>query len=91
MAYSPCSILPSALLGQFTHKETKCRFEYQAAPANEWLAGQDFPHQIFVGPMAEETRYAKVLKTVAYVVVDEDASGNPVVEKWPVKQEWCRA
>jgi len=26
-----------------------------------------------------------VLKTVAYVVVDEDFDGNPIVEKWHIK------
>jgi hypothetical protein len=31
-------------------------------------------------------RYATVKKTVAYVVVDEDEFGLPVVEKWNIKQ-----
>ena len=31
-------------------------------------------------------RHAKVLKTVAYVVTDEDDYGMPVVEKWKLKK-----
>ena len=46
----------------------------------------EFPHQIAVG--YREMRYAKVLKTVVYVVVDENADGSPVVQKWPIKKHW---
>jgi len=31
-------------------------------------------------------RYAKVLKTVAYLVTDEDECGEPVVERWDIKK-----
>jgi len=31
-------------------------------------------------------RYALVKKTVAYVCVDEDDYGQPVVEKWHIKR-----
>jgi hypothetical protein len=31
-------------------------------------------------------RTATVKKTVAYVAVDEDEFGNPVVEKWQIKR-----
>jgi len=31
-------------------------------------------------------RYAKVLKTVAYIVTDENEYGDPVVEKWEIKR-----
>jgi len=30
-------------------------------------------------------RYAKVLKTVAHIVTDENEYGDPVVEKWEIK------
>jgi len=33
-------------------------------------------------------RYAVVMKTVAYIAVDEDDEGLPVVEKWHLKK--CR-
>lgn len=32
-----------------------------------------------------EIRFAKVLKTVVHVAVDEDEYGNPVIEKWKCK------
>ena len=32
------------------------------------------------------TRFANVKQTVCYVVVDEDAEGNPVFEKWNIKK-----
>lgn len=46
---------------------------------------QDFPHRVFVGPDGYDTRVARVMKTVAYVVVDEAADGSPVVERWDIK------
>jgi hypothetical protein len=30
-------------------------------------------------------RYARVLKTVAYIVTDENEYGDPVVEKWNIR------
>ena len=29
---------------------------------------------------------AKVLKTVAYILLDEDEYGEPVIEKWKIKK-----
>ena len=68
-----------ALLGQFRHKETEVWFEY-----GENITGylEDYPHVIWV---CDGYRYAKVLKTVAYIAVDEDAYGEPIVEKWAIK------
>lgn len=71
------------LLGRFRHKETDCAFEYAERIEREYLAY--YPHLVYVGPNGE-TRYALVLKTVAYIVVDEDEYGQPVVEKWKIKQ-----
>lgn len=31
-------------------------------------------------------RFLKLLKTVAYVAVDEDAMGCPVLDKWAIRQ-----
>ena len=44
----------------------------------------EFPHQVYVGPDGQH-RLAKVMKTVAYVVVDENENG-PVIEKWHIKK-----
>ena len=81
MAYGPSNI---PTIGSFRHRETDVFFEY--ADRNEvepgWLEGH--PYVIF---MSDGTyRQAGILKTVAYVVVDEDEYGNPVTEKWQIKQ-----
>jgi len=44
----------------------------------------DFPHLVYVGPH-NQTRYARVLKTVAYIVVDEGEAGEPITEKWDIR------
>jgi hypothetical protein len=74
------------IAGQFEEREHGHYFEYRASAGN--FAGM--PHEIFVGPN-NETRFGRVLKTVAYVVVDEDAYGAPVIEKWDIKTCWARA
>ena len=61
------------------------RFEYRA---NTRTDINDFPHEIAMSDGS--FRFAKVLKTVVYVVVDEDEFGNPVVEKWDIKAVWAR-
>ena len=76
------------LRGEFKHRETFRTFAYRDAGERPY-AFVDYPHEVFVGPDAD-TRYARVLKTVAYVVVDEAADGRPVVEKWPVRELWKR-
>lgn len=47
----------------------------------------DWPHKVWVGGLVNDQgfRFARVLKTVAYIVVDEDEMGQPVVEKWNIK------
>ena len=55
----------------------------------EVVGNNPFPEYdkiIYVGPTGSESRYAKILKTVAYVVIDENADGSPVVEKWKLKK-----
>ena len=47
----------------------------------------DLPHRVRVGYEADQVRYAKVLKTVAYIAVDEDEYGNPVLEKWAISSQ----
>ena len=48
---------------------------------------EDFPHKIWVGDhIGSPYRYGLVKKTVAYICVDEDEFGLPVVEKWNLKK-----
>jgi len=45
-----------------------------------------FTHKVWVGDtIGSPYRYAVVMKTVAYIAVDEDEDG-PVVEKWYLKK-----
>ena len=78
-------------IGVFVEKDTGNYFEYSRN--NEftnqiWI--RDFPHKVWVGGEGvcgmTGYRYANVKKTVAYIVVDEDKVGLPVVEKWDLKK-----
>lgn len=90
MAYAPHTNADTRLpriLGCFRHRETEPYFEYALRRLDTdtrggWLA-EDFPHLVYT---ADGDRIAKVLKTVAHVVVNEDADGNGVVEIWPLRQ-----
>jgi len=71
-------------IGYFTHAETNVRFEYAERSYEErhrWAAG--FHQKILV---QDGSRVARILKTVAYVCVDEDEFGLPVIEKWHIKK-----
>jgi len=79
MAYWTHTVKP---IGQFTEKEVGNYFEYSANDDDLRLC-EDFPHKVWV---ADGYRYANVKKTVAYIVVDEDENGQPVIEKWQLKK-----
>lgn len=70
-------------IGQFTEKEVGNYFEY-SLNADGWFA--EYPHIVWVGGPGQGYRYANVKKTVAYIVVDEDEYGDPIEEKWYIKQ-----
>lgn len=61
------------------------RFEYRSNTRTDL---SDMPHEIAMSDGS--FRFARVLKTVVYIVVDEDEFGAPVVEKWDVKAIWAR-
>lgn len=80
------------LIAAFRHAETDVLFE--VADRFNFVADRDMsgnwsrailPHYVYVGD--GEPRMALVLKTVAYIAVDEDARGNPVLEKWKIKRK----
>lgn len=85
------------ILGQFRYAGTANFFEYAERRHPDDTFAPDMPHVIFVGIGGRETRLAKVLKTVAYVVTDEAADGSPVIETWHIAShrqyptEWVRA
>ena len=73
------------LLGEF--RETECGhwFQYAVRPERTFAPtdfAPDCPHIVY---MNESYRFARVLKTVAWVCTDEDADGQPVYEKWQIK------
>jgi len=67
-------------VGAFNEKEYGNPFEYSLNDDPlTWC--EDFPHKVWVG---DGYRYGIVKKTVAYVAVDEDEFGLPVMEKWDI-------
>ena len=69
-------------VGQFRERTGGHWFFYKSNCTGEM---RDFPHLVRVSddPINDwGFRFARVLKTVAYVVVDEGADGQPIVEKW---------
>lgn len=70
-----------SILGFFNEKEYGHVFEF-SVNTDSMVLCEDFIHKIWVG---DGYRYGTVKKTVAYVCVDEDQFGLPVVEKWEIK------
>lgn len=66
--------------GEFYIPETKCWFSFRPS-TNPWGIKHELIHEIDV---LDGTRCAVVRKGVAYVAVDEDANGNPVLERWSI-------
>jgi hypothetical protein len=82
-----------SILGRFNERDTGNLFEFSKNPAHGVFANpqgtDEFPHLVWVSDNPVNGwpyRYARVLKTRAHVVVDEDEFGNPVVETWHFKQ-----
>ena len=72
-------------VGVFVEKEAGNSFEYSV---NDTGFFPDAPHKVWVGGGQINDsgyRYANVKKTVAYVCVDEDDHGMPIIEKWYIK------
>lgn len=74
------------IFGEFVERDYGHVFEYTTNTDDD----PEYPHRIFVGPNGEETRMARILKTVAYIVTDEkvDEFGRTyfVEEKWLIKK-----
>ncbi len=79
-------VVPTTLpliFGSFVEKDHGMTFEYAERRHPDDSFAPEMPHIIYVG-CNQEVRLAKVLKTVAYVVVDENENG-PVIEKWNIR------
>jgi hypothetical protein len=86
MACAPIGLPFEKVEGEFIHRETKVRFEWTVGAPCQWAAERSATHTIFV---TDGTRPARVLKTVAYIGVDEE-DDQIVWEKWPIKTLWSR-
>tara|TARA_B110000503_G_scaffold5725_1_gene7905 strand:+ start:250 stop:528 length:279 start_codon:yes stop_codon:yes gene_type:complete len=85
MAYWTHTVAP---VGRFVEKDAGNTFEYSINDDLSMPEYYKFPHIVWVGGLVNDQgyRYATVKKTVAYIVTDEDEYGNPVIEKWNIKQ-----
>jgi hypothetical protein len=97
MAFAPESVSfdrgDKSILGGFREKDHGHWFEYSRnddmLDLGVEFQAEEYPHKVWVttpSKMDSGFRYAVVKKTVAYIVTDEDDSGNPVVERWDIKQ-----
>ena len=68
--------------GEFVEVDFGKYFTYRKTD-NLWAIEQGFMHEVDV---LDGVRFARVLKTVAYVCVDEDASGKAVFQIWKIKK-----
>lgn len=74
-----------SILGFFNEKDHGNAFEF-SLNTDSMAFCQGFPHKIWVNDLiGQGYRYGTVKKTVAYICVDEDEFGLPVVEKWDIK------
>ena len=80
----------ATIIGSFREKDFDNLFEFSVNDdINEAFA--EYPHKIWVSNDANPPggmrpyRYGTVKKSVAYLCVDEDEFGLPVVEKWSIK------
>ena len=75
--------------GFFQEKEYGRYFDYYDVNLYDdgYTPFDGYEHRVHIGH--NQTRYAKVLKTVAYIVVDESEDGKPVLEKWKLKRNYC--
>ena len=49
---------------------------------NPWALSQGLEYEIDV---LDGIRFCKLLKTVAYVCIDEDSEGKAILDKWKIK------
>ena len=69
------------MFGSFIEKDVKGNHTYVPNDEGENTSTWEFPHKLITN---DGFRYARVLQTVAYIAVDEDAYGQPIVEKWGI-------
>jgi len=71
------------LLGSFRGADFGAYFEYAVRPADGIEFAPDLPHIVYT---IDGYRYAKVLKTVAWVAAHVQGQDDPVLQKWAIKE-----
>lgn len=86
--YKDCG--DGSILGSFVEKDNGNFFEFSHNQDLSEVWAYRFPHKIWVTTPADGIdcgyRYGIVKQTVAYLAVDEDEFGEPVMQKWQIKQ-----
>lgn len=91
MAFAPLStyfppVGNGTILGQFREKEYGAVFEYSKATEKCPFSGyEDYNTVVWFEHGPQRFRWAKVMNTVAYIIVDEKYNGEPITEKWMLK------
>ena len=80
-------------IGQFEEKQFGHYFEYRLSEGKAPLQGDyglmhGLLHEVAMGDGS--VRFANVKKTVAYICIDEDDTGKPIMEKWAIKTIWSK-
>ena len=83
-------------IGSFVEKSVGLTHEYSLIEEKDKFHGWGgawhmYKHKLWIREdLWTQTgyRYALIKKTVAYIVVDEDDAGLPVIEKWDIKQHY---
>jgi hypothetical protein len=91
MAMAPLADINRNLVaGSFNEADCGHYFEYSHADADDYSPFPDYPHKVYVGGEGiggeQGYRWARIAETRAYLVMDEDAYGEPVVERWVLKR-----
>ena len=76
------------ITGHFTESNYNKRFEFCDGAPCEWSGKQGATHTVYVNALigdGNNTRPAKVLKTVVYMGLDENETGGIVWKKWKIK------
>lgn len=70
------------VIGAFKERSKGHDFQFRKTE-DQWAIDLGYPYEVCCGD--SEIRYARIHKTVAYIMVDEDEYGDPVIEKWSIK------
>lgn len=85
MAFAPyAACVNKQVRGCFKEAAHGHFFEYAAPETGEFIPFPGYELKVYCGPLGE-FRWAKVIASRAYVAIDEAADGQPVVEKWIIR------